>query len=463
MPTHSSWTPRIESPASVRRFLAWMAVGSIALLVYASLIPLDYTPLSWDETRQQWRNIPWFDLQVFHRADWVANALVVLPSGVLASAAVSWGRPKWWPLLAAAPFISLLLAAVVIGIELAQVWFPTRTVSLNDIVAGVIGAAVAPILWILAGRHVERGITRFLTLPSFEDRLKWLCVGYLGFILIYTLLPLDFVVSYEEWQLRLATGNVRWNPFAGEFSAEYAVRGLTLSAVRMAPLGLLLALISRPRLAGWTLLLLPIAFELLQIPLFSKHATTIEVLGGWLGGSFGYFVGTSLHYFRRIVQRPVLWGLLWIVAYAATVAAFLLRHDQVLRDSTEIAQRFRDAWALPLVKYYSGSEYSAYTNVAAKIALFAVLGTFALGWQRTARSRTGIAVFWLTLTVVSITAFSIELLQVFLPPLVPDISDAFTYLFGYAAGYQIARILWGGTPSPHVGMAWVDAAFRGVL
>src|SRR4051812_789247 len=164
MPTRTPWMPRLDSPASVRRFLALIAVCSVAVLIYASLIPFDYKPLSWEETLQSWRHIPWLKLQLYNRADWVANALVVLPSGFLAAAAVDWGRSRRWPMLLAVPIITLLLASVVVGIELAQVWFPTRTVSLNDVVAGYVGAVVGPLIWVVTGPEIENGVTRFLTL-----------------------------------------------------------------------------------------------------------------------------------------------------------------------------------------------------------------------------------------------------------------------------------------------------------
>lgn len=165
------WCPRLESPASVRFFLAFAALASVAVLVYASLVRLRYRPLSWESTWEAWRQIPWLSLDVFQRANRVTNALVVLPAGGLAAAAVDWGRQSSWPLLLATPLITFALTLVIIGIELVQVWFPPRTVSLNDVAVGFVGAALGPILWAIGCSFFERGITRYLTLPRFCDRL----------------------------------------------------------------------------------------------------------------------------------------------------------------------------------------------------------------------------------------------------------------------------------------------------
>lgn len=436
------WLPRISSPSSVRRFLALATVVSALLWIYASLVPLDYTPLSWEETYRQWQLIPWLDLELFNRADWVANGLVVLPTGILAAAAVGWGRERSWINIAAAPCVTILLVLVVAGIEFVQIWFPTRTKSMNDIAAGYIGAVVAPWLWVVFGSRVRRGVTSFLTLPRFEDRLRWLCAAYFIFVLIFSVMPLDVVLSMREWNARVATGNIRLNPLDIDLLSLQSVKGLVGSAVRMAPIGLLVALSGWRKRGAWLLLLLPVAFEVLQLPLYSKHVTIVEIVGGWFGGAVGYVVGLQFHRLRAVVTRPALWGLAWVLSFGATLTALSFNYDEILYDTTEIARRFREAWQLPLVRYYAGSEYNAATSMLIKIALFGIVGATAFGWQQTSRQRSRKIIFAVTLVSVLIAALFIETVQVFLPPHVADMSDSITYLLGYFVGYQSMKLLW---------------------
>jgi VanZ family protein len=155
MPAANNWRPRIESPESIRQLLAFAALFCVAALIYASLIPFKYGDLSWAQACDRWRSIPWLNLDVYYRSDWVANALVVLPAGYLAAAAVDWGRTSRWQLLVATPAITFGLALLVFGIELGQVWFPNRTVSLNDILAESIGGFLGVVVWLAAGqRHL---------------------------------------------------------------------------------------------------------------------------------------------------------------------------------------------------------------------------------------------------------------------------------------------------------------------
>jgi hypothetical protein len=211
----------------------------------------------------------------------------------------------------------------------------------------------------------------------------------------------------------------------------------------MAPLGLLLAIGRRAKIVPWLLIFLPIAFELIQVPLYSKHVSVLEIFGGWLGGGAGYLLGMNLHRFQRVARQPAMWGLAWIVAFFAVAAALLVRTDGILQDSSAIADRFARAWSLPLERYYSGTEYNAYTNLLLKAGVFAILGAAGFGWQKTSATSARRRVLAGTSLTVVVAAFGIELLQVILPPLIADMSDGLTYLLGYAAGYHVTRLLWG--------------------
>jgi hypothetical protein len=70
-----------------RRHMLTLGIVSVTLLIYASLLPLNYQPLDWTQTIQRWNNIPWLQLGVYRRSDWIANGLVVIPSGFLLTGA----------------------------------------------------------------------------------------------------------------------------------------------------------------------------------------------------------------------------------------------------------------------------------------------------------------------------------------------------------------------------------------
>ena len=133
-------TDRLAFRTPVRWMLAF-GLLSVFLLIYASLLPLNYRPLDWTQTIQRWKSIPWFRLGVYSRSDWIANGLVVMPAGFLLTGALRYRRGDrswidWLIDLGASALVLVFLVALVLGIELVQGWFPPRTVSRNDILAG---------------------------------------------------------------------------------------------------------------------------------------------------------------------------------------------------------------------------------------------------------------------------------------------------------------------------------------
>jgi glycopeptide antibiotics resistance protein len=82
-----------------------------------------------------------------------------------------------------------------------------------------------------------------------------------------------------------------------------------------------------------------------------------------------------------------------------------------------------------------------------KMALFGAIGVACAGWTNSVSSRTGRWIHLASLLLIAAVAVGIEWMQVYLLPFVPDFSDAFVYMSGYAAGYVGMKVLWGPTDS----------------
>jgi hypothetical protein len=124
---------------SGRRFgLPWLAYA--AFVIYGSLVPLDFRPFPLDEALRRFVDIPFLTLGAGSRADWIASGVLYFPLGALtALALLGW--------LARLPGLAMGLAwvfcaALAVGVEFLQLFFPPRTVSLNDLLAEWIGAAL---------------------------------------------------------------------------------------------------------------------------------------------------------------------------------------------------------------------------------------------------------------------------------------------------------------------------------
>jgi len=77
------------------------------LAIYGSFVPLEFSHLSWAAAIEQFKNLPYLDLGVYRRADWVANLILFVPLGFLWLGTIDLDRRSrlatWiaWPIILA--------------------------------------------------------------------------------------------------------------------------------------------------------------------------------------------------------------------------------------------------------------------------------------------------------------------------------------------------------------------------
>ncbi len=438
-------------PTWVRFALLLASLLSTLFVVYASLVPLNYHPLSLTETWVRFLKTPWFRLDVDRRADWVANGLILLPAGFCAAGAIDWRRRTRWPLCLASPLIVSVLVTLVIGIEFVQIWFPPRVVSQNDMFAGILGAMGGVGLWWCFGRSFIDPIERFVFLePGIERWSILVNFGMLGMCL-YNLMPLDIVISSSEWRDKIASGRLVLIPFSDFEFAPKDIFFLGYAGFRIAPYCLVSAKLVSPRTAilhGW---IWAILLELLKVPVYSRAATSANVLAGLLGAVVAVKIAPFFWLVAKHLDRCLAWLLAAIGWSAIMLASFLGRFDRIVVDPQQIQARFQGILAVPFARAHSSSEFEAGENILLKLLVFAILSFLLSGWySRFSRgyhrhlSRLSSRRAWARmLLIVWITglAVGIEMGQVFLVPLVPDVTDFIVYALGTIAGVVASRWL----------------------
>ncbi len=207
-----------------------------AFVAYGSLVPLDYQPLPWADALRRFADTPWLALGADSRADWIANGVLYLPLGLLAAlwlgpAPGRWSLPRAlaWPLAVGG------CAVLALGIEFAQLYFPPRTVSLNDLVAEGLGAALGAVLAsparraaaaVMAAWRADGGRALRALLAVYA--LAWLLLGFF---------PYDLLLSTAEWRDKLRGGGWGWWLAASERGALLRLLQLGAEAALCLPLG----------------------------------------------------------------------------------------------------------------------------------------------------------------------------------------------------------------------------------
>ena len=376
------------------------SLGSSALLayllfvVYGSLVPLDFHRIPFDEALQRFRTMPFLQLGIESRADWIANGVLYLPVGFL----LAWrllrrrGSAGWAVGVATVAGIALAL-----GVEFAQLYFPPRTVSLNDVVAESIGSMLGALLAVGYRRHVGTPSAAAARLGGtwFADHgLQLYAAAYLAFCLF----PFDLLISGGELAEKLASGMWGWWVAAVEPRALMVALKLAVEVMLTAPLGIMLARrkpaarsagLARAAVAG---LLLGLLIEAAQLLIATGVSQGISVLSRGLGMALGLALWQrrdrlDLAAIRRLLARS---ALLWLPVWLLLILAVNGWFTAPRQGGDAAAVKWAELRLLPFYYHYYTTEAKALLSLASVALMYLPLGVLAWSLRRSA----GTAALW---------------------------------------------------------------------
>ncbi|KAB2320054.1 VanZ family protein [Betaproteobacteria bacterium SCN1] len=429
------------------RTTVWLAaLAYTVFVVYGSLVPLKFQALPWDEAVARFAAIPFLNLGIGSRADWVANLLLFIPLTFLWMGAAAYRASAAKTALIAALIVPIA-TALSIGIEFTQLFFPQRTVSQNDIFAETLGGMLGVAAWLFRGRGFLdwlQGWQETHARAVLAERLAW---AYLAGLVVYNVLPLDLTISVVELFHKWREGRVVLIPFAGlpAVPAEAFYEILT-DVLIWVPLAVLWRQDgSRSALRVWTMTLgTAVLIEGMQLFVYSRVSDVTDILTGALGAAAGSLAGGWLS--RRESRRSVLpaMGGVWLPLGCAAVWVFVVLFTfwfpfDFRTDGAFIRARLDFLERLPFEVYYFGTEYRAATEVLRKTLFFAPLGACLVwGIVRQPWRWRGLS-FGLAMLVLAGLPAVVEFGQVMLPEKIADTTDWLLAWLGGLAGYAVAR------------------------
>jgi glycopeptide antibiotics resistance protein len=457
----------------------WLAAGTLALAVYGSLIPFNYQPRPFAEALAAFQHIAFLDpADLGARGDWVLSVALFTALSYLLMAALCVDRRRAVG-LAAALVVVPLCAGLSVVIEFVQVYFPPRTVSLNDIAVETLGGLVGALFWLIGGQRVTDWVRRLGAAQGLAGLARRLLPGYLAVLLVALLMPFDFTLSAQELARKYEEGKIWLLPFAYR-PAGGTVGLLVKNLSNMAcffPVGFLKVLaVERGRQVprGWwppVLLGLGVAglVEFLQLFVYSRFFDMTDVLTGTAAVCLGWWSGAALRaYLLKSASRPdtPVWGpgsgpgwhpALWAALFLAWLGGVIYFNWRPFDFTTDPA-RFtagpeelpvyglrRMSW-LPLVEYYWGSKYQALDQFLKKTCSFMPLGILAALSLRRLYDRRAV---WRVVLAAAVVAVTVEAGQYFLPSRSPDVTDVLLGCCGAWLGFLFTRrirvLLWAET------------------
>ena len=446
----------------------------IAVAGYGSLVPFRYTPLDFSVAIEQAREILGRPVGIRFRTDFISNVLVMMPIGYCLMAAISTDRQRSLLTHLSIPLVVAACASVSVALEFSQLWFSGRVSGLHDVIAQVVGAVAGICLALVIGQTVTDWIRSYTVSQPPKQQMDWLLQAYFVGFLVCAVLPLDLTISPAELVHKYRQGAITLVPFA-DFTPDLAgFLGFFLDAAVFVPVGMLAATwMAASRKSATERAVRPVgdavvlgaivvaAVELVQLAVLSRTTSTTHVIAGTLGVWAGAWM---MWRFRgdgptcradsasRILAQKV-W--LWL-GLAAVYSLFLLVVFCAPFDTTddvqEIKARFDGFLQVPFSAYQENAPLHGAAQVLRKGSHFAPLGALlAMAAaslpipQPIRRILAGI----LLLAAMGV-ATAIEMVQVFLPPHVPNSTDVILCVAGAAAGMFVTfRLIDAHRPAPH--------------
>jgi glycopeptide antibiotics resistance protein len=410
------------APVPNRRHFALVTLLLILVVIYGSIVPLHLHRQSFADALERFRTVLAEPIALKSRSDWLANFLLQLPLGFFLMASICCDRPYF---AAPALLVTVVSCIALAGfVEFAQLYFPPRVSSINDIAAQTIGGTAGALGWVLAGQRLTDLTRRLWSDIGSRSTAVPLLGVYLFIVLIVQTLPFDFTLSPVEIYHKYKEGRVYLRPFttAGASGFELVNKHFW-NVVLFAPVGVLAAFlpewISR---SGRRVFLLGVlaaaAIEFAQLLAFSRYFDATDILTGSFSVLIAWSVGRNIQTdSSRRDEKTHLQGLLLLGCLAALVYMEWQPFDFSLSLS-EARYRLHRVSLLPFLDYLGGNYINALDDVLHKILLYAPLG--ALLAPAVPASKATVLFRWSLAVAVAVV---IETGQLFLPTRYSSISD----------------------------------------
>jgi VanZ family protein len=445
----------IENAKPQRNLLVSLAFAYVAFVIYGSLVPLDFHPRPLREAWESFERIPYLDLGIGSRADWVANILLFVPLAYL-WLGVLWPNRRPVDGVLVSVWVLFVCVFLSLAIEFTQIFFPPRTVSVNDILAETLGAAIGVVLWWATGRRVVAWLGAWSDAHGRASTVERFLHIYLALVFGYSVLPLDLTISVVEIYHKWEEGKVLLVPF----SAVYQNRALQAYALLAdvaiwIPAAFLWKLSSSRPLRTMVLYVMACAtlIEFLQLFVYSRVTSTTDILTAGCGAAIGALLAERLrpsvgHHgsFPRTHSIGV-WALLWVLALAGWLTVLMVVFWYPFDFSNDwgfVHGRVAALKRVPFEAYYYGTEFRAVTEVFHKTGFFFPLGALLAIGTIGLRRRLPIPAALLhavAALVIACAAAGIEVGQVFLPGKIADTTDWFLETLGGLVGYLCMLVL----------------------
>jgi VanZ family protein/O-antigen ligase len=420
-------------------------LGFLLFVAYGSLVPLDFHSKPLAVAWQEFLNIPYLEIALKHREDFVANILLYIPIGMCLTGALGPPSGRFRLGVGLAVFVMAVTAGT--AIEFAQLFFPPRTVSVNDIAANVVGTAIGVAMWWLAGQRVGNLVVEVQHGGPVAIRAAMIIyiLAYLGL----SLFPFDFLLTPGEIQWKLDSSGYDLLFVSG--SCTGALRcGVKLMAevAAAAPLGVLVCMLRPRRTEGIYLLalvggcLLGAAIEVAQFFIVTGISQGASVLTRGIGLVLGVAVyrAFSVERFERARPYLRLAVVLGAAPYLLLVVSLNRWFSAPWTDSATALAALGRVNFIPFYYHYYTTETAALHSLLQIATLYSLIGLAYWMW-RAGQKRPWQDDPWIPAGIAAALALLVEAGKLFVPDQHPDPTDVLIAACSSFLAYTVATAI----------------------
>lgn len=368
------WTPGLAR---------WLWFLWVVFVIYGSLVPLEFRPMTLEEALEKFALTPMLDIGLQGRADWIANGVLYVPVGFLTVAMMA---PRTFAGRLFRSLVAMSFGVVLaVAVEFSQLFFPPRTVSLNDLLAETLGTMLGVFLawrghvWLSTMLAVLRGNWR-------EVANALVPAGALLVVLV-SWFPFDLLLSTAE--LAIKANSDFWGWFVAPVSAGQSLprllARLAAEAAVLVPVGVLWArstwaqrksshTAASLKVAFWLGAALGLLIEVGQWFVFSGVSQGLSVLTRGLGWMLGAWLWNRRHVWGLNQWRAGIRRFLWLLAPLHLMGILVLSGwtSGAWRTTEEALARLDgDLRLVPFYYHYYTSEAIALQSLLAVALLYA--------------------------------------------------------------------------------------------
>jgi len=443
----------LRTPPRARHFA--MAAGlCAAFLVYGSLVPFSFQSVSFADAIEKFQSLKFTSSPGTGRLDWSLNFMLTIPIAAfgLGTLLVDRSDQRYVIPMALLAFVGCVLVSV--AVEFSQIWFAGRVPSGLDIAAQTFGAGTGVGFWLVTGRRFTTWLRSFFCMRQPAERIEWLLQAYVVGLLIYSIFPMDFILTAGELFEKLRLGRIELIPFTRTYgSTGWMLYSLIIDIILYVPVGMCVASVWKPR--GQTIRATPqclligavlvVTIEVLQLFVFSRVTSSTDLLSGMAG----VYLGTLAWYaWRRdevartspdpYVVRSSRWWIAGAMLYPVILFAQFWAPFEWTKDPAIIKSRIDSFISVPFAQMHDGSSIIGILSILRKILWFAPLGVLAANAVRCVQRSTRFG--WFSAfgcLLIAAVAITVEAGQILLPRAVADLTDALIFAGSGIAAFAI--------------------------